>query len=364
MRGILALSFVLTFIFTPLTILILRRFQVFDVPTERSSHVRRTLRGGGIAVALGAVSGVLLAGSVGVVESWSITTLLVCTSFFAMVGFIDDVRTLEVKPRLASQLGCALVFVAPWFFVNVPLSNASIRLVLAVIAVIWVIGFLNAFNFMDGINGISSLHAILIGATFFVIGMTQDHRLVAICGAAVAASAAGFLPFNFPIARVFLGDVGSYFLGTWLALTALIALIWASPVEAVVAPFLIYLADTSFTLMDRIRRGEDWRKSHHDHIYQRLIEHRWSHTRAALVVVAFSTVCALLGLVSLTSVVPARVAADVMIVPVVVLYLMLPRLIDRYRSRREPLGEPPELDRAELGAAVPVADASPLPPPA
>ncbi len=331
----MAIAFVITFALTPAVIFVLRRLRVFDVPTERSSHVERTPRGGGLAVAIGAVTGVVIAGTAGVVESWSITTLLVCTSFFALVGLVDDVRTLDVKPRLACQLGCALIFVAPWFYTNAPIANPGVALALGFLAVVWVMGFLNAFNFMDGINGISGLHAVLAGGTFFLIGQVQDHRLVGICGAAVAAAAAGFLPYNFPRSRVFLGDVGSYFLGTWLAVTALIALIWATPIEAVAGSFVVYLADTSFTLYDRVRRGEDWRRSHHDHIYQRLIERRWSHVRTALCVLAFSSVCAALGLVSLTSSLGARILADAMMVPVVGLYLCLPRIVDARRARAE-----------------------------
>lgn len=336
MRGVLAISFALTLLLTPVIIVLLRRFQLFDIPTERSSHVQRTPRGGGAAVALGAVSGVVLAGTAGVVESWSLKTLLVCTSFFAVVGFIDDLRTLDVKPRLLCQLGCAVVFVGPWFFANVPLTDAGIRIALAIVAVIWVMGFLNAFNFMDGVNGISGLHAALAGGVFVLLGHLQGVRIIEVCGMAVAAASLGFLPYNFPKARVFLGDVGSYFLGTWLAVTALIALVWSTPVEAVLGPFVIYLADTSWTLVDRVRRGEDWRRSHHDHVYQRLIELRWSHTRTALTVLGFSVACACLGLVSMTSAVGGRIIADVAVLPVVVAYLLLPRLIIERRTKRSP----------------------------
>lgn len=357
-----AISFALAFALTPLVIFLLRRFKMFDVPTERSSHVVRTARGGGLAVAAAAIIGVVLAGTAGVVESWSMTTLLVCTSFFALVGFIDDIRTLDVKPRLACQFGCAAVFVGPWFFANAPIDNHSVALALAVLGVIWVMGFLNAFNFMDGINGISGLHAALAGVVFAVIGHVQDHRIISICGLAVAGAALGFLPFNFPRAWVFLGDVGSYFLGTWLAITALIALVWAAPPEAVVGPFIIYLADTAYTLFDRISRGEDWKRSHHDHVYQRLIEMRWSHTLTALTVLGFSVVCVALGMVSLTSSLEARLVADFALVPVVIAYLALPEVVLRRRlqaeSRRSHVGMGPgeegdlavaEVDRNHTG---------------
>jgi len=331
-KGVALLGFLLTMGFTPLVIFLLRRLRVIDVPSERSSHVMQTPRGGGAAVFVGAVSAMVLGGIAGVSESGSLKTLLVCASFFAIVGLIDDVRTLDVKPRLAAQLACAVAFVGPWFFQNGPMTGLGVRIVLAIAAVVWVMGFLNAFNFMDGINGISGLHAALAGVVFAFLGQYLGARIVVLCGVAIAASSLGFLPFNFPRARVFLGDIGSYFIGTWIAVSALIALVWRAPVEAVFAPLAVYLADTSFTLVSRIRRGEDWRRSHHEHIYQRLVDRGWSHGRTALTVLAFSTACSLLGLVSLTGSWPARVGADLLIAMTMVGYVSLPRLLDSWAS--------------------------------
>lgn len=328
MRGIAVLSFLLTLLFTPIVIWVLKRLKVNDIPNDRSSHVEVTPRGGGTGVFLGAVTGLLLSGVAGVAATWSLKTLMACVSIFAIVGLIDDIRGLDVKPRLAAQVACATAFVGPWFFNNVPVvDHDALKFALAIGAVIWVIGFLNAFNFMDGINGISCFHTIVAGVTFTYIGHLHHIRVLEVCGITIAAAAAGFLPYNFPRARVFLGDVGSYFIGTWLAITALIALIWATPVEAVLAPFVIYLADTAVTLVDRVRRGEDWRRSHRDHVYQQLVDGGWTHARTALTVTAFSAVSALLGLVSLTTSLGARVLADGAIFAVVVAYLFLPRLL-------------------------------------
>jgi UDP-N-acetylmuramyl pentapeptide phosphotransferase/UDP-N-acetylglucosamine-1-phosphate transferase len=331
-RGVAVLAFLLTLGITPLAIWVLRRLQVMDVPSERSSHVVHTPRGGGIGVFLGAVSGVVLAGTAGVVESGSIKTLLVCASFFAVVGLIDDIKTLEVKPRLLAQLACAVIFVGPWFYQNGPFQSGGVRVVMSVAAVVWVMGYLNAFNFMDGINGISGFHAVLAGGVFALIGYHEHHRIVELCGLAIAAAAAGFLPYNFPRARVFLGDVGSYFIGTWIAISALIALVWQAPPEAVFAPLAVYLADTAYTLVDRVRRGENWRQSHRDHVYQQLVDRGWSHARTTVLVTCFSALCALLGLFSLVAPLGVRLAADAAIPLVLVGYLLMPRLAARWAA--------------------------------
>lgn len=354
-KGIAVLAFLLTLGITPLAIWVLRRLQVMDVPSERSSHVVHTPRGGGIGVFLGAVSGVVLAGTAGVVESGSLKTLLVCASFFAVVGLIDDIKTLDVKPRLLAQLLCAAIFVAPWFYQNGPFQSAGVRIAMSVVAVVWVMGYLNAFNFMDGINGISGFHAVVAGGAFAFIGYHEHHRIVELCGVAIAAAAAGFLPYNFPRARVFLGDIGSYFIGTWIAISALIALVWLAPPEAVFAPLAVYLADTAYTLIDRVRRGEDWRQSHRDHVYQQLVDRGWSHTLTTTVVTGFSATCALLGLVSLLGLWGPRLVADLLIPVVLVAYLLTPRLADRWASSLKRAGSmpvTPESDHRDPRAAT------------
>jgi UDP-GlcNAc:undecaprenyl-phosphate GlcNAc-1-phosphate transferase len=324
-----ALSFALTLALLPVVIALLRRVDAYDVPSERSSHHERTLRGGGIAVAIGAIAGVMLGGWD---DATSLTTLLVAVAILAVVGLVDDLRTLEVFPRLGAQLLGALLCL-PWLlrYLSVPWGA---RMVIAVVAVVWVMGYVNAFNFMDGINGISALYTIATGSAFVVVGTIVDAPLVSLSGTVVAAAALAFLPFNFPRARVFLGDAGSYFLGGWIAFTILGMLVSDVPPEAALAPAFIYLADTSFTLGRRIARGANWWDSHHEHVYQRLIDRGWSHGAVAFLVVGFSTACVALSLVSLTPSLAGRVVADLAIVAVLAGYLSLPTLLARRRSGR------------------------------
>lgn len=351
------LTFVLTATLTPAAIAVLRRIEAYDVPTERSSHIDRTLRGGGVAVAIGAVAGLVLGDSG---DAASLTTMLVAVSILAVVGLIDDLRTLDVLPRLGAQLiGAALCL--PWFLNNVSLPW-GLRAMLAVAAVIWMMGYVNAFNFMDGINGISSLSAMVAGATFVTIGMAEDLTLVTLAGGVLAAAGLGFLPYNFPRARVFLGDVGSYFLGGWIAFVVLVMLVSNVSPEAAFGPLVIYLADTTFTLGSRIARRERWWESHHEHVYQRLIDLGWGHVRTASLVAAASAACAALGLVSLGSSSVARVGAGGAMACIVASYLALPTLIGRHvpattGSRRggsatiaKPVPTPTAIDLRDRGA--------------
>ena len=119
-------------------------------------------------------------------------------------------------------------------------------------------------------------------------------------GAAVAAGALAFLPWNAVRARVFLGDAGSYGLGLALALLAAQAVVRHVPLEAALAPLALYLADTGWTLQRRVRAGERIFEAHRTHTYQRLCDVGWSHQRVTLATTAVTVAVCLLGAASLT----------------------------------------------------------------
>lgn len=334
MKTAAGLAFLITLALTPLVIRALRHYRVLDVPGERSSHATVIPRGGGIAVAVGAVAGIVLSTLAGSTDAASLRTLLVTVSLLAVVGLVDDMRTLDVFPRLGAQLLAALVCVN-WALRNIDLPW-GLRVLAAVAAVVWVMGFVNAFNFMDGINGISACTTIVAGGAFVIVGAITEMRLVSVCGAVIAAAALGFLPYNFPKARVFLGDIGSYFIGGWLAFTVLVGSISDIPPEALLAPLVLYLTDTSFTLASRIIRRQPWHESHRQHVYQRLVDLGWSHGRTTFYVAFMTAACSALGMVSLGESVPARIVADATIGALMVGYLATPYMLSTYRHRARP----------------------------
>src|SRR5207248_76948 len=145
-------------------------------------------------------------------------------------------------------------------------------------------------------------------------------------------------PFNVIKAKLFLGDVGSYFVGGWLAALAIVGLRAAIPPEAVLAPLAIYLADTSATLVRRARAGQVVYSPHREHAYQRLVRSGWSHQRTAAFTCVAVAMCSALGAVSLSGSTPLRIAADAAILAVVASYLCAPFLLDGH------LGEPTVAD--------------------
>ncbi len=212
---------------------------------------------------------------------------------------------------------------------------------LAVAAAVWITGFVNAFNFMDGVNGISGAHALIAGVAYACYAEWGQHPFLLAASLAVAVGALMFLPWNAGRARVFLGDVGSYSLGAALAVLATDAVLRGVPVEAVLGPLALYLADTAWTLQRRIRAGERWLQAHRTHVYQQWCDAGWSHQEVTLLTGALTILLTVAGTVSLSRDLPARAAADLIGLAVLAAYLCSPALF-----RRLGLYDEPELCRS------------------
>jgi UDP-GlcNAc:undecaprenyl-phosphate GlcNAc-1-phosphate transferase len=167
---------------------------------------------------------------------------------------------------------------------------------------------------------------------------------VQIAGLALAGAALGFLPFNAVRARCFLGDVGSYFIGAWISMLCVVAVDRGVGVLVVGAVMSIYAADTAFTLVRRVRRGEQWWTPHRGHVYQRLTDVGFSHVASASTVSAFTAVVGLIGMFASGSGVLTEVAAGVVIVALCAVYLALPDAIGGRRPAR-PSVRPTLVDR-------------------
>lgn len=318
----------LTLTLAPIVVAGLARRSLLDRPTARSMHQVPTPRGGGLAPAGGALA-VGLAAAIAAVPAveWAWLGVLVAGGAFALVGLAEDVHGVAPLPRFVLQLAAACLAV-PLLVLPGDLG-AALAVGVVVLGVLWMVTYANCFNFMDGINGISSVCAIAAGTCWYVAGRVHDAPVLSVGGAVVAGCALGFLPFNLPRARVFLGDVGSYFFGAALGALVLIGLRAGVPLVAVVAPLLLPLADTGTTLLGRLVRGEPWHLPHRGHTYQRLVQLGWSHVRTTSTVGALLGTCVSIGvLASLTGTAVQALAFAVM-VAVVVAYLMLPRLCER-----------------------------------
>ena len=252
----------------PPLIAILKRHSRYDVACERSSHSVPTPRGGGIAVVAGAGAAVVFAAvSLDDFGDRRLWVVLVGAGLLAAVGFADDVRGFSPVLRLLAQIG-----------VGLGCGAALGGLLGAIMGAVVVPAAVNMVNFMDGINGLAAGHAAVWGVGAMLAVGAGGGLILAVFGAISLGGGLGFLPWNAPRARLFLGDVGSYFFGA-LAGIGLLSLI-ASPdalgagattFGLVCAPYLLFALDTSTAIVRRLRAGEHIFLAHRTHVYQRLV---------------------------------------------------------------------------------------------
>jgi UDP-N-acetylmuramyl pentapeptide phosphotransferase/UDP-N-acetylglucosamine-1-phosphate transferase len=320
-------TLVLTLCLTPLFMVLLRRRGVLDKPVARSSHRVATIRGGGLGAALAGALVMLVEA-----DSREEFVIVATATAFAAIGLLDDLRGIDPLPRLAFQLvislGVVLLLSAEFG------SRGIVAVGLSILASLWLVSYVNAFNFMDGIDGISVAQAVVAGVALLVVGSIMDVRPLQLGGAAAAGCAAGFAFWNLPQAKVFLGDVGSYFFGGLLAACVLVGVLHDLPVEAVAASMALYLADTGWTIVRRARRREPLLLPHRTHVYQRLTDLGWSHVKVSATVGIIVMLCAALGMVSLLDSPLARIAADAALVTVLIGYVRSPEIL-RSRINRQ-----------------------------
>jgi UDP-GlcNAc:undecaprenyl-phosphate GlcNAc-1-phosphate transferase len=319
----------------PMTIALLRRLAVIDVPGRRSSHSVPTPRGGGAPIAVGllvAVARLVAGGLTPAADRHEALAFLAAVGFFGLLGMLDDLRGLSASLRLALQAaGSAAVAALLVAGLSLPFpARATAALAMAV----WLAGFVNAFNFMDGVNGISGAHALVAGVVYACLGEWRQDTLMITGGLATAVAACAFLPWNAVRARVFLGDVGSYALGAALAVLAACAILQGVPLEAAAGPVALYVADTAWTLQGRIRRGERWLQAHRTHVYQRWCDAGLSHQEVTVLTTGATVALCLLGMASLLASTPVRLTADLAGLALLAAYLRSPKAFARTARRR------------------------------
>lgn len=260
---------------------------ILDVPNARSSHVRATPRGGGVSIVV-VVSAVLaLLRARGLISVGLLVALIGGGALVALVGLVDDRKAVPATVRLTVHL-VAAVWSVTWLggfaglrFGNHVVLGGLIGDVLAVLAIVWT---LNMFNFMDGIDGLAASEAILVAAgAALLLGPSSGVVAAALI---LATACAGFLAWNWPPARIFLGDVGSGYLGFVISVLAI-----ASARAGTALPWVwlilsgAFLADATITLARRLVQGERVYEAHRSHAYQWLARRWRSHLRVTLAVV-------------------------------------------------------------------------------
>ncbi len=269
--------------------------RMLDIPNVRSSHTRPTPRGGGLGIVIAVLIGTwgLCVFRISSIPFGEIAALSLAGVLVALGGWFDDIRPLPYRVRLVVQvISAALVLAAIGYFraVAVPFVGViRLNLIGLPLTLLWIVGLTNAYNFMDGIDGIAGGQAVVAGLGWATIGFLSGQSFVSMVGILLAAASLGFLFFNWPPARIFMGDVGSAFIGLILAVLPVIGA-KRDPL-LVVAGFLVvwpFVLDTIFTFFRRLTRGENIFLAHRSHIYQRLVIAGYSHRFVTLLYIGLA----------------------------------------------------------------------------
>ncbi len=288
-------AFLLTAVFRGFAL----RKGILDVPVARSSHIRPVPRGGGSAVVVATLVAVTLLTALGLVPATIAWGLIVAAAAVALIGFVDDL----VGSKPITRLGVH-VFAAAWllYWIGVPSEgfhvlgnvNAIWSLLSYVVVLLYLVWNINLYNFMDGIDGLASTQMIFVcTAMSLALACTvcnpSDRAFLDLVTISLAGASTGFLLWNFPKARVFLGDVGSGFMGLMVGGLSLAA---AHQSPALFWCWLIlmglFFVDATYTLIRRVLAGASPLAAHRTHGYQILARQIGTHWQATLLLLAIN----------------------------------------------------------------------------
>jgi Fuc2NAc and GlcNAc transferase len=308
---------------------------VLDHPNDRSSHAAPTPRGGGIGILVAVLLAMLAGVAFGRVEPRLALALGPGTLLLGVVGWMDDRRGLPARVRLAAHTLAAISAVLVLGGLpELQVGTTIVRLggagsVLAVVGIVW---STNLFNFMDGIDGLAGSQAMLIAGIAGALLLLRGDSSLATVALALAGAAAGFLYWNWPPARIFMGDVGSGAIGFLLAGIALAGERHQSvPLLSVATLAGVLVFDATMTLVRRLLRGDRPADAHREHAYQRL-SRVWGAHRP--VTVAAAATALILG--ALTALMQLRPASTLAVLGVALTMLgVLAVAIERRAPMRQ-----------------------------
>jgi Fuc2NAc and GlcNAc transferase len=266
---------------------------LIDVPNSRSSHTVATPRGGGVAIVVPSLIALIVLGRTGWLPWRSVSSLCGSGVLVALVGLADDRAHIAARWRLAGHFVAALSAIVamggvpPLSIMGIALDRGWLGWTVISLYIVWM---LNLTNFMDGIDGIASVETITVcvgAAVVSAVASSGAHLWLA--SAVIASATLGFLVWNWPPAKIFMGDVGSGFLGVMLAVLAL-ETGWAEPplFWSWVILFGVFAVDATVTLIRRVARGERFYEAHRTHAYQHAAAARGTHKPVTMAVGAIN----------------------------------------------------------------------------
>ena len=278
------------------------RLHMLDHPNPRSLHDNPTPRGGGLAIFVA----IAIVGTIAMVFDGGrddVAWLALAAVLVAGISFLDDWFTVALGYRIVTHFAASGLLLWSGFALQelaLPGAVWPLSALLAVgLSLLFVVWMVNLYNFMDGMDGFAGGMAVIGFGVFALFGWLAGQQLFAALNLIVAAAAGGFLLFNFPPARIFMGDIGSSSLG----FLAAAFILWADrngifPLWIGVLVFSPFIVDATVTLIRRILRGDKFWEAHKTHYYQRVVQLGWGHRRTVLWEYAVMLLCALSALIA------------------------------------------------------------------
>lgn len=288
MNNLLLISFLAagSFILTYLIIRIALKNNLVSIPNERSLHVSPTPVGGGLAIVLSWYTGITVLYLNGSVDK-DLYFALMSGVILTIISFIDDLVTIKPSVRLLFHFVIASIAfyllggLRPFIIPGIDFDYRFISYPLAIIGIVW---FINLFNFMDGVDGFASVEAIIICFVMFYLSGNIINLILIAC-------VIGFLYWNWPKAKIFMGDVGSTQLGFILVI---LGIYFHNTLKFSILNWIMLASpfwfDATLTLYRRWRNGEELKQAHRKHAYQRIVQYGFSHLQANISLVLINVI--------------------------------------------------------------------------
>lgn len=313
---------------------------ILDLPNDRSLHQTPTPRGGGLAIVVVVLVFLVFEGTIGLLPWKVVIGIGGGGAAVALVGWLDDVYCIPPLRRLLVHFAAALWAVA-WLggfrFASLGIQRIDLGIAGSLIAVIGIAWATNLFNFMDGSDGIVAVEVISIGAIGGALLLNMGSPGMGTFALVLAGAALGFVWWNWDPARIFLGDVGSGFVGFTIAALAMASEnSGALPVTVWVLLSGVFVVDATITLIRRFQTGH-WREPHRTHAYQIAVQAGWSHAAVATRVGTMNLVLGALGVAAVLGLIALPIALATAFLLCTVIYIVVVR-----RYSRKVLSKPPE----------------------
>lgn len=285
-----------------------KRKNITDIPTDRSSHSVPTPRGGGLGfVTTSIIAFIVYFAWNGFIGSGAYISFIITLSIVASLGWFDDKMNLSQSVRFTIQVASAAVFL---FFIggldtfSLPFTKEfELGYFSYFLGIFWIVGVTNIYNFMDGVDGLATAQALTASAGWIVFALLWSEQTLFTINMVVFSTVLVFLVYNWAPAKIFMGDVGSLFLGFFFAVMPFIASSMTGE-HTISSTFWIgvlllwpFLFDSSSTIIRRFVRGENIFEAHRSHLYQHLNIAGWSHSKIATLYLSFSLLCMGLSLI-------------------------------------------------------------------